>query len=165
MFPVPAETRIHRAAVWLSRKDRLHSDRLAGNCTLFAGPDSYVGKKSEPALLAQKPDLQKRSLGLCIPDLTCKDLLHRLLKRHRKDVQKFVGVQLLLAEGETFCRVHVDCLVAVGAGGKEHPELDQLFCDRAGLLQKLARGAFLGFFDPCVELALPGSLHRTLPTG
>ena len=55
----------------------------------------------------------------------------------------------------------MDCLVAVGAGGKEHPELDQLFCDRAGLLQKLARGCLSGIFILAVELACR-YLHQNL---
>ena len=58
------QKQIVRAAVWLIRKIRLHSDRLAGTCTLFPmgrmntpRPDGTDMNLQLP-LLAQQPDLE-----------------------------------------------------------------------------------------------------------
>lgn len=97
MLPVPAET--NRPGGSLAYPEtRLHSDRLAGPCTLFP-----IGRMHTPCpdgtdmnlqlpLLAQQPGLEQRRLRLCVGDIPGEHLENGILQRHGEHVQKFILV-------------------------------------------------------------------------
>ena len=124
----------------------IENARYDDKCYVYATLDATPGCEQLPAIgLIAHMDTA--------PDAPGEHVARKLVERHGLQVEKFIVVELLLAEGQAAGEVHPDDLVRVRGGGVERAERDEFARRDAGLLAQLAARGGLGRFVAAVALA------------